>query len=108
MFDVNFSGDPVTNNFSTSDTLTLTLQLDPGFVFNQNYLAITIANDTQVPDSSVNGGTLILHLTDLDQIAGNGGKLEVIFDVETPEPSTLLLGLPVLAMLLFSLRRRKA
>ncbi len=108
VFDLNFSGNPQTNNYSPSDTLTLTLQLDPGLVFNTNYMAITVANDVQVPASSVDRGTLTLHITDLDQIADNGGKLEVVFDVETPEPSTLLLGLPVLAMLLFSFRRRKA
>ncbi|HEY4088723.1 MAG TPA: hypothetical protein VGM43_22490 [Bryobacteraceae bacterium] len=109
VFDLNFSGDPLANNFSVADTLTLTLQLDPLWVFNTHYMAITIANDTQVPSSSVNGGTLTLNIAGLDQLAGNGGQLELIFDVEkTPEPSTLLLGFPVLAMLLFSLRRRKA
>jgi len=108
VFDLNFSGNELTNNFSSSDTLKLTLQLDPQFVFNTHYMAITIANDTQVPDSSVNGGTLTLDVAGLDQLAGNGGKLELIFDVETPEPSTLLLGLPVLALLLFSRRRRQS
>jgi len=108
VFDLNFSGDPLANNFSSTDTLTLTLQLDPQLVYNTHYMAITIAKDTQVPSSSVNGGTLTLNIAGLDQLAGNGGQLELIFDVETPEPSTLLLGLPVLALLLFSFRRRKA
>jgi hypothetical protein len=113
VFDLNFSGDPLANNFSSSDTLSLTLQLDPQYVFNTNFMAITIAKDTEVPSSSVSGGTLTLNIAGLDQLAGNGGQLELIFDVEpvpapTPEPSTLLLGFPVLGMLLFSLRRRKA
>jgi len=106
VFDLNFSGNEVANNFSPADMLTLTLQLDPQLAFNTHYMAITIANDTQVPGSSVNGGTLTLHIAGLDQLAGNGGQLELIFDVETPEPSTLLLGLPVLALLLFSRRRQ--
>lgn len=114
VFDLNFSGIEIYNTFASSDLLTLTLQLDPGFVFNTNYMAITIAKDTQVPSSSVNNGTLTLNVAGLDQLAGNGGQLELIFDIEpegltpTPEPSTLLLGLPVVAGLLFSLRRRKA
>jgi hypothetical protein len=109
VFDLNFSGNDLTSNFDSTDILTLTLQLDPGFVFNTRYMAITIANDTQVPSSSVSNGTLTLNIAGLDQISGNGGQLELIFDIEpTPEPSTLLLGLPVLAGLLFTLRRRKA
>src|SRR6185437_3347847 len=90
VFDLNFSGNEQTNNFSSTDMLTLTLQLDPGFVFNQNYMAITVARDTQVPSSSLNGGALTLNIAGLDQLAGNGGQLELIFDVEAPEPSTLL------------------
>ena len=108
VFDLNFSGNPLTNNFSVTDTLTLTLQLDPNLVFNPQYMAITVAKDVQVPTSSLSGGALTLNITGLDQIPGNGGQLQLIFDVETPEPSTLLLGLPVLALLLFSFRRRKA
>ncbi len=113
-FDLNFSGDQLYNNFSSTDTLTLTLQLDPGLVFNTNYMAITIAKDTQVPSSSVNDGTLTLNIAGLDQLAGNGGQLQLIFDVEpqgfdaAPEPSTLLLGLPVLALIFFWFRRRDA
>jgi hypothetical protein len=108
--DVNFSGDEVYNNFSPSDVLTLTIQLDPGLSFNTGYMAITIADDVQVPFSSISGGVLTFNMTNLDQIPGNGGQLQWVFDVEraTPEPSTLLLGLPVLGVLLFSLRRRKA
>jgi MYXO-CTERM domain-containing protein len=71
--------------------------------------------DTQVPSSSVEDGKLTLHIAGLDQLAGLGGQLEVVFDVEpedfdaTPEPSTLLLGLPLAgALLVFSRRRRKA
>ncbi|HXE65019.1 MAG TPA: hypothetical protein VN519_15855 [Bryobacteraceae bacterium] len=114
VFDLNFSGNPLANDFNSTDMLTLTLQLDSGLVFNTNYMAITIAKDIQVPNSSVNGGTLTLNIAGLDQLAGNGGQLELIFDVEPqgfaslPEPSTLLLGLPVLALLLFSFRRRRA
>jgi hypothetical protein len=110
-FDLNFSGDELYNNFAATDLLTLTLQLDPGLVFNTNYMAITIAKDTQVPDSSVNGGTLTLNIAGLDQLAGNGGKLQVIFDVEPqaftplPEPATLLPGLMILAVILFARRR---
>ncbi|HVW10200.1 MAG TPA: PEP-CTERM sorting domain-containing protein [Bryobacteraceae bacterium] len=112
VFDLNFSGDQLYNNFSSSDTLSLTFQLDPGLVFNTNYMAITIAKDTQVPSSSVNDGTLTLNIDGLDQLAGNGGQLQLIFDVEpqgfdaVPEPSTLLLGLPVFAMIFFAFRRR--
>jgi hypothetical protein len=108
VFDVNFSGDEIANNFGAGDTLTLTLQLDPGLLFNTHFMAITVANDVQIPSSSVNGGTLTLNFAGLDQIPGNGGQMELIFDVETPEPSTLLLGFPVLGLLLVSLRRRKA
>jgi hypothetical protein len=108
VFDLNFSGNELYNNFQPTDLLTLTLTLDPGLSFNTNYMAITIAKDTQVPGSSVNGGTLTLDIAGLDQLAGNGGQLEIVFDVETPEPSTLLLGLPALMGLFLTLRRRGA
>jgi hypothetical protein len=104
--DVNFSGSEIYNNYSPADLLTLTFQLDPGLTFNTNFMAITIANDVQVPASSVSGGTMTLNINALDQISGNGGQLQLFFDVETPEPSTFLLGLPVLGVLLFWGRRR--
>jgi hypothetical protein len=97
-FDVNFSNgdlnDGEFHDYTPTDTLQLTLQLSPADkIFNVGFFALTIANDVQVPTSSVNGGTFTFDLTNLDQINGNGGQARFIFDVEdaapqAPEPGT--------------------
>lgn len=105
--EINFSTDAT---FVPSDTLDLTFQLSPGLVFNQSFFALTKAIDADVPEASATGGTFNVELTGLDQIDGNGGDIQYVFDAEnaTPEPSTVGLALIGCAILAFKLRRSRS
>jgi hypothetical protein len=108
-FDIDFSSSQTCITFQPTDTISMTLQLSPGFEFNSSFIALTIANDVQVPTANLSGGTLSFQMTNLDQINGNGGQVQYIFDVTqtAPEPGTLaLFGLGGVA-LLFGKRRLK-
>ncbi|HTV48431.1 MAG TPA: PEP-CTERM sorting domain-containing protein [Phycisphaerae bacterium] len=80
--DVDFDGSSAGYQFQPGQTLDLTFQLNNNLEFDP-FAALTVANDVQVPSASINGGTLTVDMTDLDQIDGNGGQLQYIFDVET-------------------------
>lgn len=108
-FDVNFGLD---ESYQPTDTITLSLQLPTGWYWNTNFFALTEAIDVQVPHASVssNGSTFTFEMTDLDQINGNGGKAQYIFDVTdvapTPEPGTIGLFAAGCAVLFLKLRKR--
>ncbi len=106
LLEVNFSS---SDNFQPADTITLSFQISPDLVFNPNFIALIEAIDVQVPSASVNGSVLTFTMTNLDQIQGNGGKVEFLFDAESgPEPSTFLLaGGGVLGLLYHARRRRR-
>jgi hypothetical protein len=106
-FDVDFSSSGTCITFQSSDTIDMTLQLSPGFLFNGSFAALTIANDVQVPSANLSGDTLTFQMTNLDQTNGLGGQVQYIFDVtQTPEPGTLaLFGLAGVALLVGKRRR---
>jgi PEP-CTERM motif len=84
--DVNFDGSSNGYEFQPTDTLDLSFALSSGLEFNPDFAALTIANDVQIPSASINGNTLSFDMTNLDQINGNGGQVQYIFDVEsTPQ-----------------------
>ncbi|HMD53563.1 MAG TPA: PEP-CTERM sorting domain-containing protein, partial [Phycisphaerae bacterium] len=69
-------------SFTPTDTLDLSFKLNNNLEFDP-FAALTVADDVQVPSASINGNTLNFYMTNLDQINGNGGRVQYIFDVET-------------------------
>jgi len=80
--DVNFDGSSSGYSFTPTDTLDLSFKLNNNLEFDP-FAALTVADDVQVPSASINGNTLNFYMTNLDQINGNGGRVQYIFDVET-------------------------
>jgi hypothetical protein len=111
-FDVNFSNNTNFDVFQPTDTITLTLQLPTGWYWNTDFFALIKAIDVQVPQATVNGGAFTFEMTNLDQVDGNGGQIQFIFDVDdtapTPEPGTIGLFVLGCAAVILRLRRLRA